>query len=181
MCSVRLPLFETNKIVPQQYHEDEAESALLSQGPFSTPFDEGDSRTHTPPSLEHKSSYTLTESYRGDAASNAPPYNVPYDQGPTEYMGGHLADPTASFGVPGGRPYSRTESNSSEAWQRRQVPNAGGLKRYATRKVKLVHGSVLSVDYPVPSAIQNSVQAKYRNDLERGSEEFTHMRCRRYL
>jgi len=36
---------------------------------------------------------------------------------------------------------------------------------------------VLSVEYPVPSAIQNSVQAKYRNDLESGSEEFTHMRC----
>ena len=45
-----------------------------------------------------------------------------------------------------------------------------------TRKVKLVRGAVLSVDYPVPSAIQNSVQHKYRNDLEGGSEEFTHMR-----
>ena len=47
-----------------------------------------------------------------------------------------------------------------------------------TRKVKLVQGSVLSADYPVPSAIQNAIQAKYRNDLESGSEEFTHMRCR---
>lgn len=46
-----------------------------------------------------------------------------------------------------------------------------------TRKVKLVQGSVLSADYPVPSAIQNAIQAKYRNDLESGSEEFTHMRC----
>jgi chitin synthase len=45
-----------------------------------------------------------------------------------------------------------------------------------TRKVKLVQGSVLSADYPVPSAIQNAIQAKYRNDLESGSEEFTHMR-----
>ncbi|KAG9989461.1 chitin synthase, class, partial [Aureobasidium melanogenum] len=52
----------------------------------------------------------------------------------------------------------------------------GGLKRNATRKVKLVQGNVLSADYPVPSAIQNAVQAKYRNDLESGSEEFTHMR-----
>ena len=55
--------------------------------------------------------------------------------------------------------------------------NANNLRRYATRKVKLIQGSVLSVDYPVPSAIQNSVQAKYRSDLEGGSEEFTHMRC----
>ena len=54
---------------------------------------------------------------------------------------------------------------------------AGGLKRAQTRKVKLVQGSVLSADYPVPSAIQNAIQAKYRNDLESGSEEFTHMRC----
>ena len=56
--------------------------------------------------------------------------------------------------------------------------DAGGLKRHATRKVKLVQGSVLSVDYPVPSAIGNAIQAKYRNDLEGGSEEFTHMRCK---
>jgi len=35
---------------------------------------------------------------------------------------------------------------------------------------------VLSADYPVPSAIQNATQAKYRNDLEAGSEEFTHLR-----
>ena len=54
---------------------------------------------------------------------------------------------------------------------------AGGLRRAQTRKVKLVQGSVLSADYPVPSAIQNAIQAKYRNDLESGSEEFTHLRC----
>jgi chitin synthase len=58
------------------------------------------------------------------------------------------------------------------------MPGASNLKRYATRKVKLVQ-SVLSVDYPVPSAIQNAIQAKYRNDLEGGSEEFTHLRCER--
>jgi hypothetical protein len=55
------------------------------------------------------------------------------------------------------------------------------LKRNATRKVKLVQGTVLSADYPVPSAIQNAVQSKYRNDLEAGSEEFTHMRCKNIL
>lgn len=62
----------------------------------------------------------------------------------------------------------------TDAWRQRQNP----LTRYKTRKIKLVQGSVLSVDYPVPSAIQNAIQAKYRNDLEGGSEEFTHMRCR---
>ena len=50
------------------------------------------------------------------------------------------------------------------------------MRRFGTRKVKLVQGAVLSVDYPVPSPIQNAVQPKYRTDLEGGSEEFTHMR-----
>lgn len=68
-------------------------------------------------------------------------------------------------------PYER--SDSTEAWRARQ--NQSQIKRYATRKVKLVQGN-LSIDYPVPSAIQNSVQPKYRADLEGGSEEFTHMR-----
>ena len=90
-----------------------------------------------------------------------------------------MQDPTTAFGVPGRTPspYERSDSGSTEAWRQRQVPGANSLKRYATRKVKLIQGSVLSVDYPVPSAIQNSVQTKYRSDLEGGSEEFTHMRC----
>jgi chitin synthase len=71
-------------------------------------------------------------------------------------------------------PYER--SDSTEAWRQRQNQNTSNIKRYQTRKVKLVQGSVLSLDYPVPSAIQNAIQAKYRNDLEGGSEEFTHMR-----
>lgn len=98
-------------------------------------------------------------------------------------MGGQFQDPyaqgpAAGFGVPGRvpSPYSRSETSSTEAWRQRQAPQ-GNLRRYATRKVKLVQGSVLSVDYPAPSAIQNAIQAKYRNDLEGGSEEFTHMRC----
>ncbi|KAI1974891.1 Chitin synthase, class 3 [Ophidiomyces ophidiicola] len=91
--------------------------------------------------------------------------------------GQQMDNPAAGFGVPGRvpSPYSRSETSSTEAWRQRQAPQ-GNLRRYATRKVKLVQGSVLSVDYPVPSAIQNAVQAKYRNDLEGGSEEFTHMR-----
>lgn len=118
------------------------------------------------------SRYSLTESY---ATDTAPPYNDPYTPG---------ENAATAFGVPGRvtSPYSRSETSSTEAWRQRQAPGVGGggggLRRYATRKVKLVQGSVLSVDYPVPSAIQNAVQAKYRNDLEGGSEEFTHMRCR---
>ena len=75
-------------------------------------------------------------------------------------------------------PYNRAESRSTTAWRRRQVPGQHHLRRYTTRKVRLVQGSVLSVDYPVPSAMQNSVQYKYRNHPGSGSEEFTHMRCK---
>lgn len=63
-------------------------------------------------------------------------------------------------------------TSSTEAWKQRQyLP-----RRYATRRIKLAQ--VWSVDYPVPSAIQNTIQEKYLNDVKGGSEEFTHMRCR---
>jgi chitin synthase len=70
-----------------------------------------------------------------------------------------------------------TGSTTSKRWTQRQTHSSGILRRYPTRRIKLVHGTVLSVDYPVPSAIRNAVQAKYR-DLEGDpTEEFTHMRC----
>jgi chitin synthase len=96
-----------------------------------------------------------------------------------------MADPAATFNMPSrtASPYARTETSSTEAWRQRQQAQppgvGGGLKRYQTRKVRLVQGAVLSIDYPVPSAIQNAVQQKYRQDLEIGQEEFTHMRCER--
>lgn len=64
-------------------------------------------------------------------------------------------------------------SNSTEAWQKRQ--NNQGLKRYGTRKVNLVQGKVFSTEYPVPSAVKNSILPQY-TDLETGSTEFSHMR-----
>uniref|UniRef100_A0A060TH97 chitin synthase n=1 Tax=Blastobotrys adeninivorans TaxID=409370 RepID=A0A060TH97_BLAAD len=84
-----------------------------------------------------------------------------------------IDDGTSSF-----RPTSalsgKTEtSDSTEAWQRRQNPTA--LKRFGTRKVNLVKGKVFSTEYPVPSAIKNSILPQYR-DAEMGSTEFTHMR-----
>lgn len=146
--------------------------------------------------------YSLSESYMGKTGQQIPAYHS-YDEGldtayngvtlehsttyngqtmrePVGYNSATLQDATAGFGLPsrGGSPYETSESNSTEAWKQRQAPGGpGGIRRYQTRKVKLQQGSVLSVEYPVPSAIQNSVQAKYRNDLESGSEEFTHMRC----
>jgi len=119
------------------------------------------------------STYTLSETY----ADANPPYTAPaYSQ--NGYNDPNF-NPSTAYGVPADDPYDRSETSSTVAWRERQQPGgkAGGLNRNATRKVKLVQGAVLSADYPVPSAIQNAVQAKYRQDLESGSEEFTHMRC----
>lgn len=71
---------------------------------------------------------------------------------------------------------SRGSTPASEAWQQRNQAPGSGLRRYATRKIKLVQGSVLSVDYPAPSAIQNAIQPEYRESEEGFPEEFTHMR-----
>ncbi|KAF1940590.1 chitin synthase B [Clathrospora elynae] len=123
------------------------------------------------PEARPHSTYSLTESYATERPTQYP------GQAPESY------DSAPEFGGPqrAQSPYQRSETSSTEAWRQRQQPGgavaaAGGLKRGMTRKVKLVQGSVLSADYPVPSAIQNAIQAKYRNDLESGSEEFTHMR-----
>lgn len=161
--------------------DDEAERSLLHQnqgGPFNGPFDEPHSRMATPP-IRPASSYTLSESYVGDNGPTPTAYHDPYSGHPGAYSGTTLEDPTAAHGAPNRAPspYSRSETSSTEAWRQRQAPAAGGLRRYATRKVKLGHGSVLSLEYPVPSPIQNDIQAKYRNDLESGNEEFTHLRC----
>jgi chitin synthase len=152
---------------PRRTHDDEAQASLLQQQSYGNPYDDSHaySRPHTP---GQDSAYTLNESYAGGDPNRLPTTNYGFDTGynssnPT------LNDPAAQHGAP--NPYERADS--TEAWRQRQNTN---IKRYATRKVKLVQGSVLSIDYPVPSAIQNAIQSKYRNDLEGGSEEFTHMR-----
>lgn len=145
---------------PQSYgrrdydSDDENEKVPLNAsgaGPFTGPFDE-QSR-----GASQQTGYSLTESY-----------GAPLPAG---------TDPTVQFGVPARAPspYSRADgASSTEAWRQRQAP--ASLRRYGTRKIRLQQ-QVLSIDYPVPSAIQNAIQAKYRQaDVEGGSEEFTHMR-----
>ena len=165
---------------PRQHDsDDEQEHGLLQSnptGPFQGPFDDPHSRMGTP-GHEH-SGYSLEESYVGGNGQHAPPYNGGYHE---QGYGNQLGQP--GFDEPDRvrSPYSRSDTGSTEAWRQRANPmeapgGAAAMKRSGTRKVKLVQGAVLSADYPVPSAIQNAVQAKYRNDLESGSEEFTHLR-----
>lgn len=173
-------------------HEDEQQHSLLFQnnptGSFQAPFDEPNSRVGTPGGHE-PSGYHLEESYAGANGHVAPPYNGYHEHGYHEqgyheqgYQATTLQDPGFAPPQRPMSPYSRSDTGSTEAWRQRANPaqnnrnDAAAMKRSATRKVKLVQGAVLSADYPVPSAIQNAVQAKYRNDLESGSEEFTHLR-----
>ncbi|PUU74955.1 chitin synthase-domain-containing protein [Tuber borchii] len=131
-------------------------------GPFQAPFDDPMSRSTTPGGSQRHNTggYSLSESY-------GPPGAATHEAGPGE---------PGQFGAArAASPYARSDSSSTEAWRQRQAPT--GMRRYATRKIKLQQGQVLAIDYPVPSAIQNAIQSKYRApDVEGGSEEFTHMR-----
>jgi len=121
--------------------------------PFGAPFD----NNYSTDSLRR---YTLHDP-GVTVFPNVPPY-----EGQPDYV-------TSPYGAPP----SEGGTTSSDAWKRRQGPGTGLSRRYGTRKIKLVQGSVLSVDYPVPSAIQNAIQPEYRESEEAFTEEFTHMRC----
>jgi chitin synthase len=162
--------------LPPQDDEEVNQSLLHQQAspnPYAAaPYDGNTLRTATPP-VRPVSAYSLTETY-APAASTTVPYSSEYG-GSSSY--GHTLEDNAYPRTDS--PISRAETTSTDAWRARQAPGGaggGGLKRYATRKIKLVQGTVLSVDHPVPSAIKNAIQAKYRQDLEGGSEEFTTMR-----
>ena len=95
----------------------------------------------------------------------------------------HLSSSTAStLAGPYSNPTvgSRSSVSTFADWAHRQAPAAArGLGRKPTRKVKLQKGQAFSIEHPVPSAVQNAIQEKYRNDdIETGSNEFTHMRCK---
>jgi hypothetical protein len=97
----------------------------------------------------------------------------------------YLASPIDELAVPREVGYGmlspRDDTLDTELWRQCLVSSPGSLLRHGTRKIKLVKGSILSADYPVPSAIKNAIQPEYR-DLEEGfSEEFTNLRCRSYL
>ncbi|KAK7754741.1 Chitin synthase, class 3 [Diatrype stigma] len=152
-----------------QYDEEAQRQGLLGQGP---PGYENDRLGAQTPPARPVSAYSLTESY---ATTNPQQTQAPSEYG-TEYpaQGGFGPGGLEDTGFGYGRPASTVDAE--ESWLRRQqTQRGGGLKRYGTRKVKLVQGSVLSIDYPVPSAIKNAIQPQYR-DVEGGSGEFTSMR-----
>ncbi|KAI9900358.1 hypothetical protein N3K66_004620 [Trichothecium roseum] len=152
--------------LPAEEHDQEAGRYLLNtQG-----YEQDRLGAVTPPDRP-VSAYSLTESYAPGASQLPPQEAGGYGQYNVDSNGyGNIE-----------RPVSTYEEDDEDSWmQRQQQPSGfgrggGGLKRFNTRKVKLVQGSVLSIDYPVPSAIKNAVQPQYR-DVEGGSEEFMKMR-----
>lgn len=126
-----------------------------------------------PPGVRPVSAYTLSESYAPGVQQTQPGLD---SYGGQTYTSGY--DPSGGYGgYAPERPISAMDPDDS--WVRRQqVPQAegGGLKRFKTRKVKLKEGLVLSLDYPVPSAIRNAAQPKYYENTESGQEEFFKMR-----
>lgn len=125
------------------------------------------------------SAYSLSESYAPDASTTVPGSGAGSDYNNDYGNTGYAANTAYAGGASGfdnipDRPSSTV--NDHEAWVQRQ--GGTGLGRSKTRRVKLqkgAEGGVLSLEYPVPSAIKNAIQAKYR-DAESGSEEFTKMR-----
>ncbi|KAF2099483.1 chitin synthase [Rhizodiscina lignyota] len=136
----------------------------------------------TTPDPRPMSSYSLTETYADPNMNMHTGYNTNYNNGSYSEVPPYNADPAAQYGAPPrvASPFDRSETSSTEAWRQRQAPGGpaakSGLQRNQTRKIRLGQNAVLSADYPVPSAIQNAIQSKYRTDLEIGSEEFTHLR-----
>lgn len=168
-----MPAGSTYHLPPHDQEDDETERHLLGQGPYQ--YDQDRLGAGTPPQRP-VSAYSLTESYAPGAAPTPVPPQYSNEYGGQTVVGQNLEDTGYGYG----RPASTV--NGEDAWVRRQQPGGGGgggvgggLKRYQTRKIKLVQGSVLSIDYPVPSAIRNAVQPKYR-DLEGGTGEFVNMR-----
>ena len=133
---------------PHDYDTDDDHEKIPLNTGGAGPFQDG---THAP----QQSGFSLSESY------GAP---------------GSAADPAVQFPNRSPSPYApKNAAAATDEWSARQAP--ASLRRYGTRKIRLQQ-QVLSIDYPVPSAIQNAIQTKYRQaDVEGGSEEFTHMRC----
>ncbi|KAG9250510.1 chitin synthase 3a [Emericellopsis atlantica] len=165
-----MPTGSTYHLPPQEQEED-AGRYLLHEPPVHG-YDQDRLGAATPPDRP-VSAYSLTESYAPNAAQMPQQGQGYADNGYGQYG----MDPSG-WNTP--RPMSTVDDDDEDSWmQRQQQPNQmgsrGGLKRFNTRKIKLVQGSVLSIDYPVPSAIKNAVQPQYR-DVESGNEEFLKMR-----
>lgn len=173
---VRYRLTDTS----DQYHylpeQIDANERLLTSAPvseyptqFETP--SHDERTNHPKAPS--SVYSLTETYAPNAAGTHMPDTVTRSHDGYEPSNSYDRHATSQGG------FSSNPVETTDDWVQRQqqsAPEGNGVKRSRTRKVKLVQGSVLSANYPVPSAVQNAVEPRYRNAEGIDEEEFTQLR-----
>ena len=94
-----------------------------------------------------------------------------------DYNGFEQSNPYDAGGLASAPSLSRSDNSWVQRQRQQSVgPTGNGIKRSKTRKIKLVQGSILSIDYPVPSAVQNAIEPRYRNAEGAYDEEFTRMR-----
>ncbi|KAI6784858.1 Chitin synthase-like protein [Emericellopsis cladophorae] len=162
---------------PVNEHDNVRRYSLSDNGPAYN------DQTDPPPMSPTSASY-----YSQD---QPPPVSGVYHMPPSSSTAIHNSEFEGYGGFGDGYGYSRPHSSSQESdtddsWARRQqelpltavqkLTNGTSLRRRETRKIKLVKGSVLSVDYPVPSAIRNSVHPSHLDPESGTSEEFRTMR-----
>ena len=125
------------------------------------------------------------ESYSNDQTSDyratSSVYSLQESYAPNAFVYTPGTDPRNSMAVTSQQNKRFSSSGYSDvdnSWvKRQQTDNHGdGMKRSKTRKVKLVQGSILSIDYPVPSAVVNAIEPKYRDEEGAFGEEFSQMR-----
>jgi chitin synthase len=158
---------ETNYRLPD--HALEGHPALLEPSPLQDP-----NYLVTDRAASRISRYSLTDTYAPDAFQHSP--SSPSAVATSE--GGDFDQYLHDNGYSHERPQSMLLSPDEKWAQRQQQPlpaeeNGGLLRRRTTRRVKLKNGTVLSADYPVPSAIKNAQEPHYRDN---GTEEFVKMR-----
>lgn len=160
--------------LPENY---DASKRLLEESPapeYPSPLEDAQDHLRSAYPKAPSSIYSLTETY----ALNATETHTHHAMG-TNSDGHGLSNPYTNDRFQGRLSSNAVETD--ESWAQRQQPSAisqdgSGMKRSRTRKVKLVQGSILSADYPVPSAVQNAIEPRYRNEDGAFEEEFTKMR-----
>ncbi|KAH6652748.1 chIIIb, class III chitin synthase [Truncatella angustata] len=155
---------------------------------FSDPATQSINADHISGVYESNDAHDVGESLLSDP-SYRHPTTYAYDETGTERIW-HQHSPNSPDGSEGffGNQHNRPDDDPisygrpDDSFGVQEMPPAigtqGGIRRRGTRKIKLLQGgqgSVLSANYPVPSAIKNALQPQYR-DVENGSNEFSEMR-----
>ncbi|KAH8204660.1 hypothetical protein TruAng_001135 [Truncatella angustata] len=173
---------------PKPFNEKKTLADKFLEQTFSDPATQSINADHISGVYESNDAHDVGESLLSDP-SYRHPTTYAYDETGTERIW-HQHSPNSPDGSEGffGNQHNRPDDDPisygrpDDSFGVQEMPPAigtqGGIRRRGTRKIKLLQGgqgSVLSANYPVPSAIKNALQPQYR-DVENGSNEFSEMR-----